>query len=262
MGSTVTLTLSAATLFPANTFVATPPDISNRVTVSAAPTLTSFVGVNPLTGLPISNGLPVVFTASNFFAAGTTITNINGTTVTLSSNAIAPAGSGIAAGTVLNNLPITFVTANSVAQVTCPMIPFSARGGASTDPNDGSMWLFGEFAKNRLSTIPGPGQWGTSVANYPLSLPAVDPYNNDNTYFQDVQPGNVFFTWIQIAKNLGIAVPSATGPCTVNNGGTPLQNPPVAGTTPNPSPSALVCPYFNPTATVSSVVVVVVVHVI
>ena len=249
--ATVSLTFSAANAFPANTFVTAPPDISNRVTVSAAPTIGSFVGVNPLTLLPISNGIPVVFTATNFFAAGTTITNINGTTVTLSSNAIAPAGTGIAAGTVLNNLPITFVTSGTAASVTCPMIPFSARGGASTDPNDGSMWLFGEFAKNRLSTIPGPGQWGTSVANYPLSLPAVDPYNNDNTYFQDVQPGNVFFTWIQIAKNLGIAVPSATGPCTVNNGGTPLQNPPVAGTTPSPSPSTLVCPYFNPTATVT-----------
>jgi len=253
VNATVQLTLSAATAFAANTFVATPPDVSNRVTVSAAPTITSFVGTNPLTGLPISNGIPVTFTAGNFFAAGTTITNINGTTVTLSSNAISPPllAPPIAAGTVLNNLPLTFVTAGSAAQTTCPMIQFSARGGASTDPNDGSLWLFGEFAKNRLSTIPGPGQWGTSVANYALSLPAVDPYNNDNTYFQDVQPGNVFFTWIQIAKNLGIAVPSATGPCTVNNGGTPLQNPPVAGTTPNPSPSALVCPYFNPTATVT-----------
>ena len=62
----------------------------------------------------------------------------------------------------------------TTAQVTCPIIPFSQRGGASTDPNDGSLWLYGEFAKNRLSTIPGPGQWGTSVANYALSFPAVD----------------------------------------------------------------------------------------
>ena len=227
-----------------------------RSPCSAAGTGASFVGTNPITGLPISNGIPAVFTASNFFAAGTTITNISGTTVTLSSNAISPGCQSYvlpdpSPGTVLNNLPITFVTAGTVAATTCPMIQFSTRGGASTDPNDGSLWLFGEFAKNRFSSIPGPGQWGTSVANYPLSFPAVDPYNNDNTYFQDVQPGNGFFTWIQIAKNLGLAQPSATGPCVVNNGGTPLQSPPVSGTTPTPSPSTLSCPYFGPTATVN-----------
>jgi hypothetical protein len=239
--------------FAAGAFVATPPDISNHITVSAPGTGSSFVGTNPLTSLPISNGIPVIFTAANFFVAPTTIININGTTVTLSSNAVSPAGLAppIATGTVLQNLPITFQTSTTLAQTSCPMIPFSTRGGASTDPNDGSLWLYGQFAKNRLSTIPGPGQWGTSVANYPLSFPATDPYNNDNTFFQDVQPGNGFFTWIQIAKNLGIAVPSATGPCVINNGGTPIQNPPAPGTTPVASPSNLVCPYFNPTATVN-----------
>jgi hypothetical protein len=135
------------------------------------------------------------------------------------------------------------------------MIPFSARGGASTDPNDGSLWLYGEFAKNRLSTVPGPGQWGTSVANYALSFPAVDAYNNDNTYFQDVQatgsPDSSFFTWIQIAKNLNLAVPAATGPCTINNGGTPVLQPPAPGTLPVPSPSTLGCPYFAPDTVVT-----------
>jgi hypothetical protein len=130
------------------------------------------------------------------------------------------------------------------------MIQWSTRGGAATDPNDGSLWLFGEFAKNRFSTVPGPGQWGTSVANYALSFPAVDPYGNDNTYFQDVQPtgspNSSFFTWIQLAKNLGLAVPSATGPCTINNGNTPILQPPASGTLPVPSPSTLGCPYFGP----------------
>jgi hypothetical protein len=254
VGSTITATFSSATVacFPAGDLVASPPDVSNRVVLTAAPTCSSFVGVNPITGLPISNGIPITFTAAGFFAAGTTITNISGTTVTLSANAILPAGVVLPVGvTTINNLPVTFITASSAAQTTCPMIQFSTRGGASTDPNDGSLWLFGEFAKNRFSTIPGPGQWGTSVANYPLSFPAVDPYNNDNTFFQDVQPGNGFFTWIQIAKNLGLAQPSATGPCVVNNGGTPLQNPPVSGTTPTPSPSTLSCPYFGPTNTVN-----------
>jgi len=156
----------------------------------------------------------------------------------------------LAAGVTTTNIPINFATAGTAAAVTCPIIPFSKYGGASTDPNDGSLWLFGEFAKNRLSTIPGPGQWGTSVANYALSFPATDAYGNDNTYFQDVQPvgsaDSGFFTWIQLAKNLGLAVPSATGPCTINNGLPPILTPPAPGTLPNPSPSNLGCPYFGP----------------
>ena len=202
VGSTVTLTFNAGcttvapfscgiappvNFFVPGAFVSGPPDISNHVLLSAAGTGSSFVGTNPLTSLPISNGVPAVFTAANFFAAGTTIININGTTITLSSNAISPAGLAppIAAGTVLQNLPITFQTSTTVAQTTCPMIPFSSRGGASTDPNDGSLWLFGEFAKNRLSTIPGPGQWGTSVANYAAELPGYRPLQQR----QHVLPG-------------------------------------------------------------------------
>jgi hypothetical protein len=96
----------------------------------------------------------------------------------------------------------------------CPVIPFGTRGGASTDPNDGSLWLYGAFAKKRFAQInAGPGVWGTSVANYALDFPATDAYNNDNSYFSDVQPGtNGFFTWIQIAKNVGIAT-AKTGAC-------------------------------------------------
>jgi hypothetical protein len=197
------------------------------------------------------NGLPVAFNTSGLFPAGTTIVNINSNTntLTLSNPAVSPLP-GLAAGTTTTNVPLNFVTAGTVAQVTCPIIPFSQHGGASTDPNDGSLWLYGEFAKNRLSTIPGPGQWGTSVANYALSFPATDAYGNDNTYFQDVQPkgspASGFFTWIQLAKNLGLAVPSATGPCTINNGLPPILTPPAPGTLPNPAPSNLGCPYFGP----------------
>jgi hypothetical protein len=194
-------------------------------------------------------GLPFSFTTSGLFPAGTTIVNIVGNTITLSNPAPNPLP-GLDPGVTTTNVPLNFVTAGSAAAVTCPIIPFSSRGGASTDPNDGSLWLYGEFAKNRLSTIPGPGQWGTSVANYALSFPAVDAYGNDNTYFQDVQqtgsPDSSFFTWIQLAKNLGLAVPSATGPCTINNGLPPILQPPAPGTLPNPSPSTLGCPYFGP----------------
>jgi hypothetical protein len=213
------------------------------------------VGTNPINGATINNGIPVTFTfngTNQVFPAGTTIINISGTNITLSTAAAAPLP-GQPAGTTTTNVPLTFFV--SPFGVPCPLIPFSSRGGASTDPNDGSMWLFGEFAKNRLSTIPGPGQWGTSVANYALSFPATDPYGNDNTFFQDVQPtgsaDSSFFTWIQIAKNLGLAVPSATGPCTINNGITPIQQPPGSGTAPVPGPSTLGCPYFGPDTVVT-----------
>jgi len=136
---------------------------------------------------------------------------------------------------------------------TCPVIPFGIRGGASTDPNDGSLWLYGTFAKKRLSQLNGgPGAWGTSVANYALDFPATDPYNNDNSYFSDVAPGtNGFFIWIQIAKNVGIAVAKSTGTafCPGNPGGNPPIIPPPTGnagggTTPAPGQN---CNIFGPT---------------
>jgi hypothetical protein len=237
------------------------------VTSSVAPACSSFVA-NPVTGtntgqagplpqlngITINNGIGVNFAASGLFPGNPTIINIVGNTVTLSAAATGAAGVGPLAGVAgvitTTNVPLNFVTNTTVAQVTCPLIPWSRYGGASTDPNDGSLWLFGEFAKNRLSTIPGPGQWGTSVANYALSFPATDAYGNDNTYFQDVQPtgsaDSSFFTWIQLAKNVGLAVPSATGPCTINNGLPPLLTPPAPGTLPVPAPSNLGCPYFGP----------------
>jgi hypothetical protein len=211
---------------------------------------------NPEVCADFGNGLPLTFNTGGLFpAAGTTIVNINGNTntITLSSSAANPLP-GLGAGVTTANVPLNFVTAGSIAQVTCPIIPFSQRGGASTDPNDGSLWLYGEFARNRLSTIPGPGQWGTSVANYALSFPAVDPYNNDNIYFQDVQPtgspDSSFFAWIQLAKNLGLAVPSSftlagPGGCTTN-GAPPILQPPGSGATPTPGPSQLACLNFGP----------------
>jgi len=200
----------------------------------------------------------VTFLASGIVSGS--ILNVVGTTVTLSAAAANPIPGGLA---TTGNIPVNFSGSNGFTgggtTPTCPLISWSSRGGASTDPNDGSLWLFGEFAKNRLSTIPGPGQWGTSVANYALSFPATDVYGNDNTYFQDVQPPNTvnstpdsgFFTWIQIAKNLGLAVPSATGPCSINNGVTPIQQPPASGTQPVSGASTLGCPYFGPDTTVT-----------
>jgi hypothetical protein len=156
--------------------------------------------------------------------------------------------------------PYTGVTATVIAPcnatntiTSCPMVPFGTRGGAATDPNDGSLWLYGQFAKNRMAAIPGPGQWGTSIANYALDFPVIDPYNNDNAYFADVPPSSPFFTWIQIAKNLGIAIPTGTnGPCPATPpGNPPIQPPPAPGTTPTPGSSSLVCPNFGPSTFVT-----------
>jgi hypothetical protein len=125
------------------------------------------------------------------------------------------------------------------------MIPFGTRGGASTDPNDGSLWLYGQFAKNRLSTIPGPGQWGTSVANYALDFPTTDPYGNGNLFYADVQPGAPSFTWITMAKNLDIAPKNlqVLNPAACPQG---ILQPPPPGSSPVPGPSTVYCQNFAP----------------
>jgi len=245
----VSVTFSQAGFFPAGTSVVSTQTVNtgtgpqNQVTLSAANTA-------PAAGLP--TGRTLTFSSAALFPAGTTITNIcvsgaaacpNSNIITLSANATATA----------SNIPVTFNVAAGISSTTCPMIPFGLYGGASTDPNNGSLWLYGEFAKNRLSTIPGPGQWGTSVANYALDFPATDPYNNANNFYADVPATNPFFTWIQISKNQGITQNAPTsGPCPTNPAGNPpIQQPPASGGTPNPGPSALVCPNFGPTTLVT-----------
>lgn len=74
----------------------------------------------------------------------------------------------------------------------------------------------------------------------------------DNTSFQDVpqsgSPASSFYTFIQLAKRVGLAVPAAVGPCTAPPvGNPPVLPPPGSGT--NPSP--VVCPYFGPDAVVT-----------
>ncbi|HEY2017706.1 MAG TPA: S-layer homology domain-containing protein [Bryobacteraceae bacterium] len=78
-----------------------------------------------------------------------------------------------------------------------------------------------------------------------------------DTYFQDVPqtgaPDSVFFTWIQLAKRLGLAIPSAVGPCLASNlppgAVPPIVQPPVSGAAPGATQA--VCPYFGPDALVS-----------
>jgi len=137
---------------------------------------------------------------------------------------------------------------------TCPVIPWGMRGGASTDPNDGSLWLYGAFSKKRFSQVDsGPGQWGTSVANYALDFAGSDPYGNDNQYFVDVEPlTNPFFTWIQIGKNLGIAVGKVSGPTLCPSGINGIIPPPGSNNSGTSSPgNAILCNTFGPTDIVS-----------
>ncbi|HUQ90165.1 MAG TPA: S-layer homology domain-containing protein, partial [Bryobacteraceae bacterium] len=90
------------------------------------------------------------------------------------------------------------------------IVPFGIRGGAATDPNNLGLWLYGAYAKGRLSSINGFGVWGTYVAHYPLTFPLRDPYNNSVSSYSDVPAGHPFFTYIQIAKQTEIDPGSRT----------------------------------------------------
>jgi hypothetical protein len=84
------------------------------------------------------------------------------------------------------------------------LVPFPIRGGASTDVNNMGVWNYGAYARGRLASLAGFGQWGTYVAHYPLTFPIRDPYNNLVLSYADVQPGHVFYPYVQIAKQTEI----------------------------------------------------------
>ena len=81
------------------------------------------------------------------------------------------------------------------------------------------LWLYGAYAKGRLASIPGFGQWGTYVANYPLNFPVRDPYNNLQLSYPDVPPGHPFYTFVHIAKQTEIDPGSLTGALALLSGG-------------------------------------------
>jgi hypothetical protein len=101
------------------------------------------------------------------------------------------------------------------------------RGGEAVDPNDGSLWNFGAYAQKRDSGAAALAHFGTFAANYKLSFPLTDAYNNSTVLFNDVAPGGVpipEFTYIQMAVNLGFTPSSFTGGgCTA--AGTPITPP-------------------------------------
>ncbi len=79
----------------------------------------------------------------------------------------------VAGGQFFDSAPNRFLSPPPTFRT--PIVPFGIRGG-STDPNSLGLWLYGAYAKGRLSAIPGLGQWGTYTAFYPLTFPVADPY--------------------------------------------------------------------------------------
>ena len=96
-------------------------------------------------------------------------------------------------------------TVNPFSGLATNAVQYPVRGGASNDPNDLSMWFAGSYARGRQFSIPGPGQWGTHIANYGLSFPTSDPYGNPTSFYTDVPSTHPYFTYIQIARQTEIA---------------------------------------------------------
>jgi hypothetical protein len=100
-----------------------------------------------------------------------------------------------------------------------PMIAPSLRGGASTDPNNGSLWNFGLYATRRFGNINGTGQQGSYVSNYDLQFASTDAHNNPiGVQFSDclnVATCGAYLP-VQIAANQGL-ISSTTATAGVNN---------------------------------------------
>jgi len=86
-----------------------------------------------------------------------------------------------------------------------PITP-GIRGGASTDPNNGSLWNFGLYATHRFGGVGNGGQLGSYIANYDLSFPTSDPYGNTTNLFSDCNSLATcpFFVEVQTAAQLGL----------------------------------------------------------
>jgi hypothetical protein len=113
---------------------------------------------------------------------------------------------------------VTQVPASQVTGATAPFVSPGVRGGASTDPNNGSLWNFGLYAQQRFSSVQGFGQLGSYVSNYDLAFPTTDPYNNSTGLAKDCvsQATCPFFVPVQIAINQGLATLDANGNVGIN----------------------------------------------
>jgi hypothetical protein len=221
--------------------------------------VTTTTGSRVLSALaPVASSLPLAVgqaVTGTGIPAGATVSAI--CVAACTTPVAAPANSviiSVAATLTQNRVTASFAApppGGAAGQTLCSMIPFGFRGGASTDPNDGSLWIYEPFAKFRLSSVIGPGQWGTTVANYQLDFPALDPYGNDNSFFGDVGPTypDPFRTSIMIAKNAGIWTNGfAAATCTVNQPNPPVIPPPVGTSSGGTAPGAgQTCTNFQPT---------------
>jgi len=99
-----------------------------------------------------------------------------------------------------------------------PITP-SLRGGASTDPNNGSLWNFGLYAQRRFGGVGNGGQLGSYIANYELAFPTTDPYNNTTALFSDCNSLATcpFFVQVQTAAQLGLAKAKSDGTVGIND---------------------------------------------
>ncbi len=99
-----------------------------------------------------------------------------------------------------------------------PITP-GVRGGASTDPNNGSLWNFGLYATHRFGGVGNGGQLGSYIANYDLSFPTSDPYGNNTTLFADCNSLATcpFFVQVQTASQLGLVAAKADGTVGLND---------------------------------------------
>jgi hypothetical protein len=112
-------------------------------------------------------------------------------------------------GQLMTYIPIP---GNPIDQTLRPIVP-ALRGGASTDPNNGSMWVFGLYANRRFAGVGNNGQLGSYVANYDLAFPNTDPYGNTTAFFNDCSsPATCSnFVYVQTAAQLGLAKAKTDG---------------------------------------------------
>jgi hypothetical protein len=107
---------------------------------------------------------------------------------------------------------------NTTADPVRPMIAPSLRGGASTDPNNGSLWNFGLYATRRFGNINGTGQQGSYVSNYDLQFSTTDAHNNPiGVQFSDCLSPSTCSAYlaVQIAANQGL-ISSSAGTAGIN----------------------------------------------
>jgi hypothetical protein len=114
--------------------------------------------------------------------------------------------------------PVTGQIVTTIPNATGPMIAPSLRGGASTDPNNGSLWNFGLYATRRFGNINGTGQQGAYVSNYDLQFASTDAHNNPiGTQFSDCLSPSTCSAYlaVQIAANQGL-ISSTSGTAGIN----------------------------------------------